>query len=130
MKPTNQKEFLPMRKIFDRYGNERFVEDDYTLQDGERVGIPVNFMDNAKFAMHDGMGGPIGMRPGYCFSDDEAGRKAINDANAEYAERISTAWQQPVQQISTDKATPTSLTIDQAQAAHEEWLQNAWREGK
>ena len=69
-------------KIRKRDGTMREVDDDYMLQDGEALVVPMRFMDARRGMIHDGNGGPVGQRPGFLINDDERAAQAVAAAYA------------------------------------------------
>lgn len=70
--------------------------------DGEVVRLSPMFMDSIQRAvasagvtLHDGMGGPAGMRPGYIFSTDEEGEKRRLKGWEDWGARQRNAWRDP-----------------------------------
>ena len=59
-------------KIRRRDGTMAVVGDDYIIQDGEAMLVPLSFMDARCGRIHDGNGGPVGQRPGFLVRDNAA----------------------------------------------------------
>jgi hypothetical protein len=94
-------------KIRRRDGTMAVVGDDYIIQDGEAMLVPLSFMDARRGRIHDGNGGPVGQRPGFLVRDNAAEDQAVEAAYREYAKGISERWRQgPGQRPSPARSEP------------------------
>src|ERR1700729_4300935 len=71
------------------------------LKDGRSFRVPVRLMDSAqrqirqhftRGLLHDGLGGPVGFRPGFVILDDTALRDAREQTRARYIEEMTGAY--------------------------------------
>jgi hypothetical protein len=101
---------------------------DDVLRDGDVLRIPLQLADSAiadvALALHDGMGGPAGRRPGYIFANGAAADVARAEAVTRHALRkveLENAWR-------SKPAPPiANATREEAYAAREKYLTSAWR---
>jgi hypothetical protein len=121
-------------KIRRRDGTMAVVGDDYIIQDGEAMLVPLSFMDARRGRIHDGNGGPVGQRPGFLVRDNAAEDQAVEAAYGEYAKGISERWRQgPGQRPSPARSEPPQTFPDPEAAraaAYAEYNQNIserWR---
>lgn len=72
----------------DRDGNP-IADDDTILKDGERIRVPIPFMD--------AFGRPSGFAPGYIFHTDQDLNDAAHASWIDYGTRTAAAWRNPPQ---------------------------------
>jgi hypothetical protein len=133
--------------IINRHGDRVEVADDYVLKSGERLALPLSFMDHDTREQRRALGltdaygvVPAGHRPGYIFVADAALRDAAAIAYEERNEWLQNAWRHrhahaDDQDEDERPSLPRSCTLADAQAAAErayedkiERLKNAWRD--
>jgi hypothetical protein len=80
--------------------------------------------------LHDGLGNPVGHKPGYVFGGavaDEAWQ-AVADARREMIDRVSNAWRGDGRQsIPPMQGDTDADSREAAYAEYENYLTNAWR---
>jgi hypothetical protein len=111
--------------VIDKDGQRRALRDGDILEDGERLVVGLNMLDQASLDLHDGMGHPAGFKPGYVFaqgSSRQVSDAALASARAEYEARLTGAWRD-------GRTNPLPLADDSKDpyAAYEQRVTNAWR---
>ena len=115
-----------MATAIDKKGQRRELADGEVLQDGDRLIVPINLMDRASLALHDGMGGESGHKPGYVFRSGRAEHisdAVLASAHGEYQERLTGAWRD----TAAEQTTTISIADGDVYVAYERRLVNAWR---
>jgi hypothetical protein len=110
-------------------------DDDSILADGESLRIPLMLMDGLPPELHDGIGNPVGHKPGYVFGGvTAAARQIVDDAYAQYETDLTEAWQQPAARGQHHQRPQQDRpSNDAAVSAYDDYvarLTSAWREGK
>jgi hypothetical protein len=128
-------------EAIDKFGNVRPFRRGDLLADGERLNVPLTFMDANTRAVHDALASKTqpryGFRRGYAFADAlRASHDACEDAASAYdarSERLQNAWRKDHQQDG-GHASQRASTLDELRTAAEdayrgrsERLANAWR---
>jgi hypothetical protein len=130
-----------------RHGQRIEVDDDYVLQSGENLALPMRFMDSATreqrraLGLTDAYGIPSGHTRGYVFVADTAVRDAAAIAYEERNKWMQDAWRhrhvQEDHDQDEDERPPPPRSLADAQARAEDAyaakiarLQNAWKEGR
>jgi hypothetical protein len=140
-----------MMFIINRHGDRVEVADNYVLKSGERLALPLSFMDAATREQRravgltdanifDAYGIPAGHTRGYVFTVDAGIRQRAADAYEERNEWMESAWKRRHELADEeDEERPPPLqrscTLADAQVAAErayedkiERLRNAWRD--
>jgi hypothetical protein len=139
--------------IINRRGQRVEVADDYVLQSGERLALPLSFMDSATREQRrsvgltdanifDAYGIPAGHTRGYVFTVDAGIRQRAADAYDARSHWLENAWRHRHEQRDHDQdqdededERPPPRSLADAQAAAErayaernERLRNAWKD--
>jgi hypothetical protein len=104
------------------------------LSDGRSYRVPVRLMDSAQRQpcehftrgpqLHDGYGGPVGLRPGFVILDDTALRDAREQARARYIEEMTGAYDAS----SAPDRQNDSVALPNDRETWIEMQRNAWRQ--
>jgi hypothetical protein len=114
-----------------RRGQRIEVPDDYVVQDGEAITVPVQLMDDDGIV--DAFGGPAGYRRGYAFDAAAAtARRAALDAYEERSRWLEDAWRKKDQELADPPRTQADAQAAAAAAydAKCQRLRDGWKEGR
>jgi hypothetical protein len=100
-----------MARTFRHIDDDAFDEDGL-LKDGHSVRVPLMLKD----ALHDGLGGAPGRKPGFAFTRDSASRGRVAAAYEDYEEAQQNAWRGPIHEVADEQ---TDLAVSDA-AAHKD----------
>ena len=103
------------------------------LKDGARYRVPLKMLDSAQRQirqhftgglLHDGLGGPVGFRPGFVILDDTALRDAREQTRARYIEEMTGAYNAS----SAPDRQNDSVALPNDRETWIEMQRNAWRQ--
>jgi hypothetical protein len=129
-------------EAIDKFGRVRPLRRGEHLADGERLRVPLTFMDAAARATRDALAAkygwhdhqtPQGFVRGYAFGDTTPPRSSQDEAAEAYEAkraRLQDAWHKKHQDAADDAPPPTQdarAVADRAWLDKKERLQNSWR---
>ena len=102
--------------------------DSDVVPDGYGVRVRLDLMDEEAPMITDASGAPAGRRRGYCFASPTQATAARDAAYEEYCTRLENAWNNsPAVFDAARPSVPEATTPEDAYAARDAWLRDAWR---